>query len=168
MQAASDVELLEDGGITYELTRSRKPSANNGGYEGVVKQGNLFHAKLTLARGGGQTVLPGDGLNTPQEAALRIAKYKLAPYEIEKKNPYRAAKGEGKVRRLNMGHALLLTPVCYASGRSASTPRRARMSSTGTIAGTRRGSCAWTRSSSSTGACLRPRSCGSPRARRAR
>lgn len=116
MQAASDVELLEDGGITYELTRSRKPSANNGGYEGVVKQGNLFHAKLTLARGGGQTVLPGDGLNTPQEAALRIAKYKLAPYEIEKKNPYRAAKGEGKVRRLNMGHALLLTPVCCASG----------------------------------------------------
>ena len=39
------VELLQVGGATYELKLSNKPSENNGGYVGVVKQHNLFHAQ---------------------------------------------------------------------------------------------------------------------------
>ena len=90
------VELFNDGGVDYELLLSKKPSENNGGYMGVVKQGNLFHGKVTLARSAGQTMLPGDGCKTAQEAALRIAKYKAAPFLITKKNPDRAPKGENK------------------------------------------------------------------------
>ena len=100
--APAGVELAVEGGITYELKLSAKPSDNNGGYEGVVKAGNLFHAKPTLERGGGQTMLPGTGENagkgcrTAREAALRIAEYKAAPYPLVKKE--RAPKGDAKVR----------------------------------------------------------------------
>jgi len=103
MEAEADVELYEDSGTVYELKRSKKPSANNGGYEGVVKQGMLFNAKPTLKTGGGQTMLPGGGCRTAKEAAVRIAKYKLDPYPIEKVNPDRAERGQGKVRRLTRG-----------------------------------------------------------------
>ena len=99
MAADGDVELFEDGGVTYELKLSKKPSARNGGYEGVVKQGRLFYAKPTLKRGAGQTMLPDGGFGSAQQAALKIAKYWLAPYVVEKKNPDRAGKGKGKVRR---------------------------------------------------------------------
>ena len=92
------VELLQVGGATYELKLSNKPSENNGGYVGVVKQHNLFHGKITINKGEGQTMLPGPGCATAQEAALRLAKYAADPYDIEKKNTERAAKGEGKVR----------------------------------------------------------------------
>ena len=94
---APSVELLEFGGVTYELKLSNKPSENNGGYVGVVKQHNLFHAKITIYKGEGQTMLPGPGCVTAQDAALRLAMYAADPYDIEKKNPERAAKGEGKV-----------------------------------------------------------------------
>ena len=43
-------------------------------------------------------MLPGPGCATAQEAALRLAKYAADPYDIDKKNTERAAKGEGKVR----------------------------------------------------------------------
>ena len=110
------VELFNDGGVDYELQLSKKPSEKNGGYVGVVKQGNLFHGKLTLSRGAGQTMLPGDGCKTAQEAALRIAKYKAAPFLIPKKNPDRAPKGENKekVRRFVRRTARSLTCVCCA------------------------------------------------------
>ena len=95
-----EAERVEDDGIWYELPLSKKSSDNNGGYEGVFKPGNFFHSKVTLSKGGGQTTLPGQGCRTAREAALRIAKFKAAPYEIEKKNPERDPKGEGKVLAL--------------------------------------------------------------------
>ena len=96
----AEIERVEDDGTWYELPKSKKPSESNGGYEGVVKPGRLFHAKTTLARGGGQTMLPGAGFATAREAALELAKFKAKPFEIEKNNPARAKKGEGngKVR----------------------------------------------------------------------
>ena len=92
------VERVELNGVTYELQLSSKPSPNNGGYVGVVKQGRLFHAKITIYKGEGQVMLPGAGCNTAQEAAVRLAIYAAAPYEIDKKNPNRAEKGAAKVR----------------------------------------------------------------------
>ena len=92
------VERLVHDGVMYELQLSTAPSEKNGGYVGVVKQGNHFHAKITIFKGDGQTMLPGNGCCTAKEAALRLAMYKAEPYEIEKKNPDRAAKGNGKVR----------------------------------------------------------------------
>ena len=123
------VELFNDGGVDYELQLSKKPSEKNGGYVGVVKQGNLFHGKLTLSRGAGQTMLPGDGCKTAQEAALRIAKYRAEPYLIPTKNPERAAKGESKakVRRLVRRTAPLLTPafvLCFTEAQVWRGPRR--------------------------------------------
>lgn len=92
------VEQVVHDGVTYELELSSKPSEKNGGYVGVVKQGNHFHAKITIFKGDGQTMLPGRGCCTAQEAALRLAMYKAEPYDIEKKNPERAPKGAAKVR----------------------------------------------------------------------
>ena len=100
------VEQVEHDGVMYELQLSEKPSSKNGGYVGVVKQGNHFHAKITIFCGKGQTMIPGPGCNTAQEAALRLAVYKAAPYNIEKKNQERATRGKGKVCRLH--RALLL------------------------------------------------------------
>ena len=57
----------------HELALSDKPSDNNGGYMGVVRQGKLFHAKITFSRGDGQTMLPGPGCGTAKEAAIRLA-----------------------------------------------------------------------------------------------
>ena len=74
-----------------------KITTNNGGYMGVVLQGNLYYPKITLEQGVGQTVIPGGGCSTPREAALRIAKYLASP--IAKKDPERAPKGAAKVRR---------------------------------------------------------------------
>ena len=92
------VERVELNGVTYKLQLSSKPSPNNGGYVGVVKQGRLFHAKITIYKGEGQTMLPGAGCDTAQEAALRLAMFKKAPYEIEKRRPDLAPKGAPKVR----------------------------------------------------------------------
>ena len=91
------VERVEADGTWYELPLSAKRSDSNGGYTGVFKPAGLFHARITLTPGGGQTVIPGDGCATPQEAAVRLAKFKAAPYDIEKKNEDRAPKGK-KVR----------------------------------------------------------------------
>ena len=96
------MERVEDGGTVYELPRSKKPSDRNGGYEGVVKQSNLFHAKATLKKGDPQTMLPGPGCATAKEAALRLAKFRAAPYPIVKKDPDRAPKGGGKVRAASL------------------------------------------------------------------
>ena len=95
----SSVEHVEADGTLYELPLSTKPSDQNGGYAGVFKPagGRLFHARTTLKPGGGQTVLHGAGCASAQEAALRLAKFKAAPYDIEKKNEDRAPKGS-KVR----------------------------------------------------------------------
>ena len=82
--APAGVELAVEGGITYELKLSAKPSDNNGGYEGVVKAGNLFHAKPTLERGGGQTMLPGTGENAPAKAAGQLVKL---PYGLRSIRP---------------------------------------------------------------------------------
>ena len=76
MEGDAGWELCDDNGTEYRLKLSSKPSAKNGGYEGVVKQGNLFHCKLTLERGAGQTMLDGHGCNTAQQAALKIAKFR--------------------------------------------------------------------------------------------
>ena len=92
------VEQLVHEGVTYELPLSSAPSEKNGGYVGVVKQGNYFHAKITIFKGDGQTMLPGSGCLTAQDAALKLAMYKAEPYQIEKKNPSRAPKGWSKVR----------------------------------------------------------------------
>ena len=96
---ADKVEHVLDDGITYELKLAANPTPNNGGYMGVVQQGNLYYAKITLAKGAGQMVIPGGGCSTPREAALRIAKYWASPYPIHKKAPERAPKGAAKVRR---------------------------------------------------------------------
>ena len=98
MAPTGPMEEVVREGVTYELPLSSTPSDKNGGYVGVVKQGNHFHAKITIFKGEGQTMLPGSGCLTAQEAAIRLAMYKAEPYEIEKKNPDRAAKGAGKVR----------------------------------------------------------------------
>ena len=82
----------------WQLQLSEQPSVNNGGYVGVIKQRNIFLAKITIFRGEGQVVLPGAGCATAKEAALRLAMYKAEPYEIEKKHPDRAPRGKGKVR----------------------------------------------------------------------
>ena len=92
------VERVEHDGVIYELELSNKPSLQNGGYVGVFKPGNHYHSKITIFKGEGQTTLPGPGCKTAKEAALRLAMYKEEPYEIEKKNPDRAAKGASKVR----------------------------------------------------------------------
>ena len=42
-----------------------------------------------------KTLGPGEGCQTAQEAALRVAKYNANPYPIEKKDSGRAPKGEG-------------------------------------------------------------------------
>ena len=81
---ADKVEHVLDNGITYELKLAAKMTTNNGGYMGVVLQGNLYYPKITLEKGVGQTVIPGGGCSTPREAALRIAKYLASPYPIAK------------------------------------------------------------------------------------
>ena len=91
------VEQVEHDGVMYELQLSEKPSSKNGGYVGVVKQGNHFHAKITIFCGKGQTMIPGPGCNTAQEAALRLAVYKAAPYHISRRRT-RSALREARAR----------------------------------------------------------------------
>ena len=67
-----------------------------GGYLSVVQpRDGEYHAKVSVD--GGQHMLPGPACKTPQEAALRLAKYEAAPFPIIKKDPDRAAKGDGRV-----------------------------------------------------------------------
>lgn len=61
------VDVLDDG-IEYELVQSRRLSPDNGGYEGVTKQGNKFNAKIAIEKGKPQTMLPGGGCATAKEA----------------------------------------------------------------------------------------------------
>jgi len=89
-------QAVGPGGVTYELERS---SGSKTGYKNVVElRPGQFHAKPSVD--GKQVQLPGDACNTAQEAALRLAIYKANPYPITKKNPGRAARGEGTVCRL--------------------------------------------------------------------
>ena len=93
-----DVELLVDGGVEYKL-RLSKSNKKGGGYMNVVnvRDKGEYHVKIKVA-GGGQQMLPGKACTTPQEAALRDAKFFANPHAIVKKDPFRAKKGEGKVR----------------------------------------------------------------------
>ena len=100
MAAEAAEELFEEDGTTYKLNLSAKPSEQNGGYQGVQKKGNTYYAKITPAPGAAQQFIPNVACKTAQLAALGIAKYWAAPYPIEKKDPDRAGKGFGKVRRL--------------------------------------------------------------------
>ena len=92
-----DVELLVDGGVEYKL-RLSKSNKKGGGYMNVVnvRDKGEYHVKIKVA-GGGQQMLPGKACTTPQEAALRYAKFLANPHAIVKKDPFRAKKGEGKV-----------------------------------------------------------------------
>ena len=101
------MEQYDDNGIIYEL----ETGDNATGYKCVVMtRPGQYHAKVTLERGGGQTMLPGPACATPQEAALRYAKYLTDRQPITKKE--RAKKGEGKVRRLALRQcSARLTPA---------------------------------------------------------
>jgi len=90
------MEQYSHEGVTYELELSSKCTT---GYKSVFEpRPGQFHAKPTI--GGKQTTLPGPACKTAQEAALRLAMYKVSPQPIVKKHPERAARGEGKVCRL--------------------------------------------------------------------
>ena len=122
------VERVEHDGVIYELELSNKPSLQNGGYVGVFKPGNHYHSKITIFKGEGQTTLPGPGCKTAKEAALRLAMYKEEPYEIEKKNPDRAAMCERKALA-RCAHAIAPAPAPCCSPRLITvclTPGRLR------------------------------------------
>ena len=89
------VAELEEDGVLYQLQLSDNSAT---GYQGVYvpHAGKGFHAKVTPVTGGGQVTLPGEACATPELAALRLAKYKLNPYPIEKKQE-RAKRGEAQV-----------------------------------------------------------------------
>ena len=94
--AAADpkVELLEEGGVVWQLKLSTK-NKKGGGYLNVVQpRDGEYHAKPKV--GGVQQTLPGKACKTAKEAALRLAKFEAAPHPIVKKDPTRAAKGEGE------------------------------------------------------------------------
>ena len=88
--------LAGPDGAMYDLAQS---SSSKTGYKNVVElRPGQFHAKPSV--GGKQVQLPGEACKTAQEAALRLAVYMTNPYPITTKNPGRAARGEGTVRRL--------------------------------------------------------------------
>ena len=66
---ADKVERVLDDGITYELKLASKMTTNNGGYMGVVLQGNLYYPKNDHPREGcGPDGDPRRGLHTPARA----------------------------------------------------------------------------------------------------
>ena len=86
---------LEEDGVVYQLELS---DASSTGYKGVyvAHTGTGYHGKVTPVTGGGQMTLPGEACANPELAALRIAKWKLNPYPLEKKQE-RAKRGEAQV-----------------------------------------------------------------------
>ena len=92
-------ELASPGGTVYKLVKG----SGKFGYEGVFAPhgpNKGFHAKLRLDENSkAQTTLPGPACKMAAEAALRLAKYRAAPFEIVKKDPDRAPKGEGMQSR---------------------------------------------------------------------
>ena len=88
-------QMASPGGTVYTL----KQGAGKHSYEGVFAPHGPekgYHVKLRLDRNSkDQTTLPGPACSTPQDAALRLARYRAAPYEIVKHNPDRAPKGRG-------------------------------------------------------------------------
>ena len=105
-----DEQMASPGGTIYNLKRSSAKF----GYEGVFEphKGQGYHAKLRLDDSKGvkaQTTIPGPACKTPKEAALRLAKFRAAPFEIVKKDPGRAARGDGK--RVTAKVCALLTRI---------------------------------------------------------
>ena len=94
-----DETVLDDhDGVLYVLEKSKNKNTKTG-YEGVyTPRPGQYHAKLRLDLSSTkQTTIPGPACKSAKEAALRLAKYKANPYPIEKKDPSRADKGQGKV-----------------------------------------------------------------------
>ena len=108
-----DEQMASPGGTIYNLKRSSVLGAKFG-YEGVFEphKGQGYHAKLRLDDSKGvkaQTTIPGPACKTPKEAALRLAKFRAAPFEIVKKDPGRGARGDGK--RVTAKVCALLTRI---------------------------------------------------------
>jgi hypothetical protein len=85
--------MSSPGGTVYTL----KTGTGKFGYEGVFEphKGKGYHAKLRLDPDSkDQTTLPGAACQTPEEAALRLARFVAKPVPIVKKE--RAAKGAGE------------------------------------------------------------------------
>ena len=99
--------MSSPGGTVYML----KKGTGKLGYEGVFephKGRKGFHAKLRLdPHSKDQTTLPGAACQTPEEAALRLARFVANPFPIFKKE--RAARGEGE-RSKKKVHRLLVSP----------------------------------------------------------
>ena len=77
-----------------------KKGSGKFGYEGVTaphgpEKGYYARPPKELTNGT-QQFIPGGACKTPAEAALRRAKFMVAPFEIVKQDPERAAKGEKK------------------------------------------------------------------------
>ena len=92
-------QMASPGGTLYTL----KKGMGKYGYEGVYAPHDPskgFHVKMRLDEESKyQTTLPGLACGTAKEAALRLAKFRAAPFEIVKKEPDRAPKGESKVAK---------------------------------------------------------------------
>ena len=95
------MEPYDDNGTTYFLHTSSKSKT---GYLHVVEpRKGHFHVKLKLSPDDAkQQYLPGDACKTPQEAALRYAKYLADKPSFTKKEP--AVRRQRKVRRLAASH----------------------------------------------------------------
>ena len=92
-----DEQMASPGGTIYNLKRSSVLGAKFG-YEGVFEphKGQGYHAKLRLDDSKGvkaQTTIPGPACKTPKEAALRLAKFRAAPFEIVKKRSWPCCQG---------------------------------------------------------------------------
>lgn len=89
-------QLASPGGKLYTLKKGK----GQYGYEGVTAPHGPdkgYHARPPKdMTNGKQQFIPGAACKTPEEAALRRAKFVAAPFDIVKQDPDRAPKGEGK------------------------------------------------------------------------
>ena len=86
---------MEEGPDGLELELS---SISVHGYLGVIKVRNEYHAKVAVDPWPApQRTLPGKGCASPREAAIRLARYRAAPYPLPPKKE-RRKRGQGKVR----------------------------------------------------------------------
>ena len=121
---ADKVEHVLDDGITYELKLAANPTPNNGGYMGVVQQGNLYYAKITLEKGAGQMVIPGGGCSIPREAASTDCQVLGQPIPHPQEGPGARTKRCSKGAPPRLPPALNTTDaLCVALAEKAPTGR---------------------------------------------
>ena len=93
-----DEEVMEEDGPDGLKLRVSSTSAT--GYHRVVKQRDVYHAKVVIDPWPApQRTLPGGGCKTARDAAIRLARYEAAGIPLPPKQE-RRSRGDGKVRTL--------------------------------------------------------------------